>query len=423
MIAPRHPAIRVSLTAASLSLALMACGCSSGQQASGTRSSASSGASSGTGSARNGCAGSSPTTGPVGLVMGVRANSAAPLPLDPSIADLLSTATAAKAVTVVVDVDGSPHNAAFDGKFSSDGSNPQQVQQDLYAFQNELVGAMSALRPKRAEADDLTALETAASAMRGPGTIVFADSGLQTLAPLDFTKGDLLVDSPQEIVEFLAHHDLVPKLAGDRVRFVGLGAVTPPQQPLDQAQKDELTKLWTAIVTAGGACVQASLPAPSGASVPASVAAGYPKVSTVPIPPPPTINQCGTTVLQDTGTVGFTPGTADFRDSSTAQATLSDYAAKLQPYEPDVTVQVVGTTATWGSESYRIELSTRRAQTVAARLERLGIPSRHLIVKGVGTHWRTHVNDLDSTGSLIPQLAEQNRSVVLVSTCGAPPAR
>ncbi len=419
MFTLRSPAVRASLVAAGLAVSLAACGGSGAPKTSATHASAA--PESPTNPAGTRC--SNPDTdaaAPVALVLGVRSNSAPPLPLDSSITELLDASTAAKTQTVVVDVDGSPHTAAFNQHFSTDAPNDVKARQDLDAFQSQLLDAITGLKPKTEQADDLTALETAASDMRGPGTIVFADSGLQTVAPLDFTKSGLLTDSPQEVVAFLKHHDLLPKLSGDRVRFAGLGAVAPPQQPLDQEQTDELVKLWTAIVTAAGACVESpSLPAPSGAADPV----GLPEVSPVSIPAPPTPNPCGTTVLPDSGTVGFTPGTADFRDPATARAALSDYVDKLQPYEPDVTVQVVGTTATWGTEAYRIGLSKRRAQTVAAQLRELGVPQRDLVVKGVGTHWPTHVVDVDSTGALIPQLAEKNRSVVLVSTCGAPSAR
>jgi OOP family OmpA-OmpF porin len=346
-------------------------------------------------------------------VIGNRANSAAPSL--PSAVDTTVTGAVTNQSTIVVtEVDGSP-TTQYVGSFTSDAENSVGMAQDRSTYEADLAQEVQQLSPKSAQADDLDAIALTADQLHGHGTIVLVDSGLQTVAPLDFRTPGLLEAAPSDIAGYLAKDDELPHLSGIRVVLVGIGQTSAPQGALGIALTDNLEKIWQAMMQAAGACSVTFEPNPTAGAT--TTATGLPPVGVVPVPQPPSLDPCGTTVLQDSGTVGFTPGSTDFRDPSAARSALEAYTEKIQPYLPGVTIQVVGTTASWGGRQYQLNLSQQRAQTVAGELESLGIPAADLKVEGVGTDWPTHVNDLEPSGQLNPVLAEQNRTVVLVGHC------
>jgi OOP family OmpA-OmpF porin len=352
---------------------------------------------------------------PVGLVIGKRANSVAP-DLPDAVNTLIDDAVAARATIVVTEADGSP-TTQYVGEFTSTSENSAGIQQDEQTYEANLEQEVRQLAPKAAQADDLDAIARTADQMHGRGTIIVVDSGLQTLAPLDFRIPGMLEAAPGDIAGYLAKHDDLPHLSGIHVVLVGIGQTASPQSALGIPLTDNLKAIWQAMMQSAGACSGVQFEPNPTVGADTAAAAGYPAVGVVPVPQPPSLDPCGSTVLQDSGTVGFTPGSTDFRDPSAARSTLEAYVAKIQPFLPGTTIQVVGTTASWGGRQYQLNLSQQRAQTVADELESLGIPAADLKVDGVGTDWPTHVNDLEPSGALNPVLAEQNRTVVLVGHC------
>jgi outer membrane protein OmpA-like peptidoglycan-associated protein len=261
--------------------------------------------------------------------------------------------------------------------------------------------------------DQLSALQQAARATPPDGVVVLVDSGIQTVAPLDFRKDDLLEADPAEIRAFLDKNDLLPKLKGMAVLLVGIGNTALPQDRLDQRTQDNLIAIWKAIATGGGASCVETLTEPN--TQPAVTA--VPAVTTVTPPklPTPKAVPCQDTVLPDSGAVGFRPGEDNFREPDAAKATLGTMAADINRLK--LSVHLVGTTASWGSEAYRLDLAKRRAEAVKRVLVSLGVPADRITTEGVGTHWPTHVPDLDEHGNLIPGPAQRNRSVVARLSC------
>ena len=412
--ARRIPAILVSIA-----LALTAAACGSSSTAHPQASAASSAAPPGCPTDKDG--------GDLGIVLGYRANSLTPVfsaALTSQTQSLISAAANAKppSTIVVTEIDGAPE-PQYVGAFSTTSVNSAGKQQDLDQYQSNLLAGMGSLKPAHPQADILTAIRKTAEQMTGKGTIIVADSGLQTTDPLDFRRPGLLEAAPGDIAKSLLSQGELPDLHGKRIILAGIGQSTAPQPDLDLPLITDLKNIWNAVLTAAGACVSYQPNATSSSLSPTP--AGYPPVGIVPLPvppPPPSgTSVCGTTSFPDSGTVGFEQGSTDFRQPDKATAVLQAYAAKVKPLLPGITIQVVGTTATWGTEQYRLDLSARRAQTVAAVLEKSGIPSSVLQPKGVGTDWPTHVKDVKSSGELDPVLAEQNRSVVLVGHCTGGP--
>ena len=60
--------------------------------------------------------------------------------------------------------------------------------------------------------------------------------------------------------------------------------------------------------------------------------------------------------MPDSGSVGFEPNLAVFRDPSAAEATLKPIARYLAA-NPSARIELTGTTAHWGSMSGSLELS------------------------------------------------------------------
>ena len=90
---------------------------------------------------------------------------------------------------------------------------------------------------------------------------------------------------------------------------------------------------------------------------------------------------------------------------------LRAVAANLNQF-PDGTVDVVGHTDNTGAASYNLQLSQRRAQSVANVLIGAGVPSSRLRIVGVG-------DDQPRASNLTPEGRAQNRRVEIVIRPGA----
>jgi outer membrane protein OmpA-like peptidoglycan-associated protein len=241
-----------------------------------------------------------------------------------------------------------------------------------------------------------------------PGTVVLVDSGLSTVAPLDFRQRGLLDAPPAETVDALRANNALPGLQGETVVLAGLGDVAEPQPALSPAQRSSLVALWTAIATAGGASCVAVVDEPRGGDAPSDA----PAVSVVDVPPPPTITPGQATALPDDNSVGFQPDTAEFRDRNAARAVLTPFAQFLTE-SPSRRIALTGTSARAGTEAGQVDLSTRRAEAVKALLVELGAPADRISTRGVGSRFPGYVNDVGPGGRQLPGPASANRTVIV----------
>jgi OOP family OmpA-OmpF porin len=349
---------------------------------------------------------------PLALVVGERSN--APKLNLPAFTDTLLEAAASKGQQIsIVEIDGQP-KVSEPTAFSSDAGNGAASQDELVTYLNDnyldplLNGKIHARAP---QANVLEALDLAASAVGANGNIILVDSGLQTVAPLEYQKSDLVMATPSDMVAFLKQQDLLPHLSGRHVVLSGIGYTAPPQPALNQEQRDNLVSQWVAIVKAAGACVTAD-PTPNTAPE----VAGLPPVSVVTPPATPTFtnittHSCGTVVLQDAGSVGFLVGKSSFRDPAAAQATLAQLAAALKRGTEPITL--IGSTSSEGGDQVNDPLSLARAKMVKSVLVTLGISDSRISAEGDGAHWSGRVNDVGPGGVLLPGPAEQDREVIV----------
>ena len=351
--------------------------------------------------------------GPIAVAVSGRANNPAPV-LAPVAEQIVRESVERVPVDGVgprltlVGIDGRPEPRS--AAFSPRSQNDIAIGRERRTFLDSFRQSVSTVRAKAPEVDDLAALDVAARAARSgesAGTVVFIDSGLQTVDPLDFRQPGVLDADPVEVVAFLERTGAIPDLNGLTVIFVGLGDTSPPQEALDVARRERLVILWREIAEAGGACVHVD-DAPRGGAAPT----GVPRVGTVPVPPPPVADftALGPTVLPDDGTVGFVPGRAVLRDPQAAAEVLRPFGDWLLA-DRDRRVELTGTTARFGELGSQIELATLRAEAIKQVLVDQGVDPAQITTRGVGSEFPEYVNDQGSDGSLLPGPAAANRTV------------
>ncbi|HSK57721.1 MAG TPA: hypothetical protein VK935_01585, partial [Actinomycetospora sp.] len=135
----------------------------------------------------------------------------------------------------LINVDGRPTSAGND-TFRTDAGNAIAAEDDRNAFLEGFGSAVTDLRAETPEVDVLSALDLAGRSVGGsgqggnrPGTVVLVDSGLSTVAPLDFRQRGLLEAPPEETVDALRASNALPGLEGSTVVLAGLGDVAEPQ--------------------------------------------------------------------------------------------------------------------------------------------------------------------------------------------------
>ncbi|MET9223832.1 OmpA family protein [Streptomyces sp. NPDC003300] len=348
--------------------------------------------------------------GRVALVLGARANTPAPR-LTPAALSLVDTAIDGGQLISVVGVDGAP-DVEFRGAFEDTGKNGSRSAKDHDTFVKSLTNTIHRMKAGRPEADLLAALAEAAGNVGPGGTVVVADSGLQTVAPLDFRRDGVLDAQATDVADFLKRQGSLPQLTGISVLFSGVGDTAPPQARLPLPEHKNLVAIWKAIaVEAGAECVAADPVPATGAAVPHTPAVSVVKVRPLETYPP----SCGNHVLRNSGSVGFLPDTSVLRDRPAAAVALRELADWAVAHHAKI--GLIGTTASAGTADGRRRLSLDRATAVRDVLVSLGVPAHDITLRGVGTRWPGHVQDLDSEGRLLPGPAERNRSVVLDLVC------
>jgi outer membrane protein OmpA-like peptidoglycan-associated protein len=353
-----------------------------------------------------GCSGAPEPTGGLAIVVGAHSNM--PAPELSGVADAeLETAVVAESYLALVVADGKPFESAT-GRLLASDENDTARDQDREANRRMVRGGLADAAAVTPEVDLLGALDVAArsiSSASGRHAVVVVDSGLSTVAPLDFTEPGMLDADPAELAASLAAAGELPALDGADVVFQGLGDTADPQPAIGRAQRTNLIAIWTAIAEAAGAGdvrVEES-------QLDGDAPAGRPHVSIV---PPGSSVECtpGRVVLTG-GDVAFRADSAEFVDAAAAAETLRPIAAQLAT--GGLTATVTGTTARVGDDAGQERLSRERAQAVADTLAGLGVPAGALTVVGLGSHFPEYVVDSDTAGNLVPAAAAANRKVVI----------
>ncbi|MGW5230430.1 OmpA family protein [Nocardia niigatensis] len=366
-------------------------------------------------------AGCGQDTGPGPVVLAVAGHADTPKPSMTTAMSSVVTAAATMhdaAPVGVVSIDGAPRLVET-GIFSSDAGNPAAQQQDRDLFLAAVAASVQGVRASVAHADYLRGLQVAADAAHAScahGTVVVEGSGLQDTGALNFAHDELLDADPALVVDFLRQQHQLPDLHQLRIVLSGFGDTASPQAALDQASRDNVIAIWTAIAIAAGAVsVEVDRSPRAGAA-----AAGVPEVSPVAVPAPvvfPSSCSVRNFRLPDTGAVGFEPDTAVLRDPAAARQVVAQIAAALQGCS-GVRILLTGATSSYGDlspagDELRRALSRSRAEAVKALLVDAGVAAQRIDTDGNGYHFDGYIVDRDSAGDLLPGPATQNRCVLV----------
>lgn len=323
------------------------------------------------------------------------------------------------AVSVVV-VDGEPYLFA-DYKFTAPDKNIDNSKRKQIAKENteQIILESNKAIAKTPEFDTLKALIMAANSLSSKGAtntyLLMYDSGFSTTGLLNFAKENLINVSPEDIVSRLKELHAIPNLNGINILWTGCGEVSGDQAKLTENYKFKLKAIWTAIIEAGGG----SLTMYDNPLSSDTLGKSLPHCSVIPIVQD-SLELKGSDLtnpikFDENSSVKFIPDSATFIDSNAAMTELEPVAEYLRS-NPDITVLVIGTTATSGSEEYKTDLSYRRANACKDALINLGVNTSNIQIVGIGSSsCSLHANDLNADGSLNEKIAPLNRAVYIVN--------
>lgn len=367
-----------------------------------------------------GCTNETPNTRATALVLGAHQNfPEINLNAQDIYNNIYDTSYSYGAVSVVV-VDGEPYLFA-DYKFTAPDKNIDNSKRKQIAKENteQIIFESKKAIAKTPEFDTLKALIMAANSLNTKGVtnsyMLMYDSGFSTTGLLNFSKENLINVAPEDIVSRLQELHAIPNLSGINVLWTGCGEVSGLQTKLTENYKHKLKAIWTAIIEAGGGCLTMYDNPLSSNSLDSSL----PHCSVIPIIQD-SLELKGADLsnpikFDENSSVKFIPDSATFIDSNAAMTELEPIAEYLKS-NPEITVLVIGTTATSGSEEYKTDLSYRRANACKDALINLGVNTSNIQILGIGSSsCSLHANDLNADGSLNEKIAPLNRAVYIVN--------
>lgn len=285
-----------------------------------------------------------------------------------------------------------------------------------------IMSAASQARAKYEESDLLGAISLASRDLQkynkedSDRKIIILDTGLQTVAPLDFSTVDIGSLSAESIASALQEEAAIPDLSGVEVIW-HMTDTAAPQEELPPSARSNLKEIWASVLTAGSASgveVVEELPVDGSYE-------DLPSVSTVPV----TKNIVDlTNFVSDAENTGalrlsgepflFDSNEATLIDPDSARAALSKLADYMKE-NASCNALLVGCTAKYGALSSSLTLSYERAKVLENLFCELGIDPNRLRI--VGTGWLSsalYQNDQTEDGSLLDREAAQNRCCVWV---------
>lgn len=311
---------------------------------------------------------------------------------------------------VVIMADGAPH-AVFDERLGDLPENELDRQDAIDEFRQRIIAAAMTAEPLNDETDITESVSLAAdvlAAAPGKRRLVVISSGLQTTGALDMRDGRLESD-PQVLVDQAATASPLPSLAGADVSMPRLGLTVAPQPPLPQSYVDRLEAIWTAWFTkSGAATIQTS---PASLALPTRTIEHEHHVT------PVSVDRIELPCIAavDEASVGFMPGTAEYRDPVAARVALERVAASLAQCPGDWLAEgsVAGGPDT---EAAKLALGAARAAAVASTLAQLaGLPTGSVRTYSWGDQWPCRTDDASGDES-----ARMANRVVIVSRGSEP---
>jgi len=359
------------------------------------------------------------TKNPVALsiVSGNHANAKALNLAGTEIIKKVSAATTSYGFISIVCADGSPKlsDAWTISLPSTPGLTESKLKQISTQQAKEILASLLTVKASSPELDTLKALNTSVRSFadapeNSVRQILVLDSGLSTIGDLNFLKSDFLNATPNAAVDLLNSRNAIPNFSGiTTVTWIGLGDVGAPQKELSPTQKENLKKIWTAIIEKTGGKVIFLDTLPSNNDNPAS---DYPKVSTIDFlsDDQTNIGNVDAVVFRN---IQFIGDSAEYIDPKAADSILKPVADYIKA-TPGFTILIIGTTAGANNKEPCMQLSSKRAEAVRNTLISLGASENQIKAIGLGYSDPWHIPDTRDDGTLIESIASQNRKVVLM---------
>ena len=255
----------------------------------------------------------------------------------------------------------------------------------------------------------------------GESTAVLVfDSGLNTSSPINMSQIDLNTVDVEKTVRSLKEQNAVYNLSECKISWYGMSDVAAPQEELASSQKEKLAEFWKAyFATAGSEYViktdistdkfSGELPdvTPVISKTPGDLWSADENDGILP-----------ETVVYSQEILAFKEGTAEFVDDKAVVSVVEETSRYMKEHS-DFNLTIVGCTAKWGDlKSYCIPLSEQRALSVKNVLVEQGINEDRIKTVGMGFDNPFYINDQDESGNLIENVAQCNRSIVMMDSTG-----
>jgi outer membrane protein OmpA-like peptidoglycan-associated protein len=341
-----------------------------------------------------------------------------------ALAGLIDQGIASGAAFTLVESDGKPSIVASGYRPHINNSNPDALGKDTANAKKTIMASIAGMKADSDGNDTLGAASLAADAATSAGvgcnTLVIIGAGNSDRGELDITAPGVVSASGDEVAASLTARRALPRFGAARTDVVlagtGYTAADSAQPPLRQADRDNLTEIYTKVFKAAGATTVTDLRVPRTGNGPTTEYT----VNPIPVAAATPMNFCGTTVFDNASQLGFFEGSAEFRDKDAARATLTEFGERLGR-DSNRRIEIVGTTANWGSAEYKQELSRTRATAAADLIVAGGASRDQVTARGVGSAFPEYnPGEWLPDGSLDPVIANTNRSVRITVT--SPPA-
>lgn len=365
----------------------------------------------------------------------VIANTANAKPIDtsaPLIQDTLIDCAENYGYVFGIRADGEPdlilaENTDIDEQFKN--ASKERLRMDAKNKATNILSVLESVKAKYPEVDFLESIRCAAASLRSldesytTRTIICCGTSLGTSGYLDF-QNNLLVASPETIVEMLEERDALPELNGITVYWLGMGQVAEPQEKLNPKQTKNLEGIWKAVIEASGGefVLNEYITVASKNNEPEQL----PSVAVIDIPEdtpiafkPETLeseedNFFEEPVMLSEGQVEFVGDEATYLYPDKALETIEPIAEYLIQHN-SVKLLLIGEVAGDETNEATIKLSQDRADMVRSTLIDLGVDAERLIAVGLAADSPYHVPNAGYEGSV----ASNNRKVVLIDASTA----